>query len=330
MKHKVKKTTMIMCGLAVLLLAGCGKEELSREFSEEETGTRAETEGAEEEVPAEELSTEEKKTQQAAEPDHSDSQDVTEGGVAQSVPEENGEGTGQHDGQQKMPEGEAKDTKSARLQKYQTVLTDLTTKQIYPDGTESGIDAFNAASGNKFAIFDVDQDGDEELILCITSTAMAGMREVIYDYDEEKDTVREEYSGFPGGVFYENGLVEDGLSHNQGLAPLGDFWPYMLHQYQAESDSYQCIFIVDAWEKEFREQDYDGNPYPEEIDAEKSGIVYYLMEGSAFDMTSTVPVSKTRYEEWRREQGLGGTKIEIPFQVLTNENIENCGTDRTS
>lgn len=36
------------------------------------------------------------------------------------------------------------------------------------------------------------------------------------------------------------------------------------------------------------------------------------------------------YEEWRKEQGLGGTKIEIPFQALTNENIENCGTDRTS
>ncbi|MDE5938495.1 MAG: hypothetical protein K2H37_05400 [Lachnospiraceae bacterium] len=322
MKHKMKKTTMAMYGLALLLLAGCGKEELSGEFSEEETETRleierieeetetgAETGRIEEESPAEEMSAEENKTQQETEPDQNTPQDA---------------------GQQKLPEEEVKDTGAARLQKYQTVLTDLITKQMYPDGTESGLDAFNAVSGDKFAIFDVDRDGDEELILCITSTATAGMREVVYDYDEEKDTVREEYSGFPGGVFYESGLVEEGLSHNQGLAPLGDFWPYMLYRYQAGSDSYQCIFMVDAWEKEFREQDYDGNSYPEEIDAEKSGIVYYLMEGGAFDMTSTVPVSKTRYEEWRKEQGLGGTRIEIPFQALTNENVENCGTDRTS
>lgn len=311
-KQKAKKITMILYILAVLLLAGCGKEEVL----EEETVTIKEN------IPeGEQL--EEEERQQEIESGQSVPQDISKDRVTQSVPEESGDKEGQGVDQQEMPEGEKKDTESARLQKYQTVLADIIEKQIYPDGMDCGFGGSYVSAGNKFAVFDVDKDGEEELILCITSTSMAGMREIVYDYDAETDAVREEYSGFPGGAFYESGLIEEGMSHNQGMAPLGDFWPYMLYQYQKESDSYQCTFMVDAWEKEFMEQDYDGNPYPEEIDEEKSGIVYYLMEGGAYDMTSTVPVSKSIYEEWRKEQGLGSARIEIPFQELTEENIGN-------
>ena len=318
-KYNAKKIAVVMYALAVLLLPGCGKEE----FSEEETDTKEEIQKAEEDILSEELPKAEEKTQQETEPGQSISQDISDDKVTQSVPEESGDGTEQDADQQKQPQVVEKDAKSARLQKYQSVLTDVITKQIYPDGTDCGFDGSPTAAGNQFAICDVDKDGEEELILCITSTSMAGMRETVYDYDEETDAVREEYSGFPGGVFYENGLIEEEWSHNQGLAPLGDFWPYTLHRYQAESDSYHCTYMVDAWEKEFRDQDYDGNPYPEETDEEKSGIVYYLMEGGSYDMQATVPVSKSIYEEWRKEQGLGSTRIEIPFQALTEENIGN-------
>lgn len=323
-KHKKNRSIMSLYVLAVLLLAGCGKEEIP----EEETGIVEDienienVENVEEDIlPEEPL--EEAEKQQGAEIGQGISPDTSENRVQQNVVEETGDAAGQDADQQKMSEGTEQDSVSARLQKFKSVLADVTTKQIYPDGTDCGFDGTSAASGNKFAIFDVDKDGEKELILCITSASMAGMREVIYDYDEGTDAVREEYSGFPGVAFYENGMIEEGLSHNQGMAPLGDFWPYMLYRYRADSDSYQCTFIVDAWEKAFREQDYDGNPYPEETDEEKSGIVYYLMEGGVYDMTSTVPVSKSRYEEWRKEQGLGGARIEIPFQALTEENIGN-------
>ncbi|MDE7332945.1 MAG: hypothetical protein K2O16_12055 [Lachnospiraceae bacterium] len=322
-KPKTKRAIMILYVLAVLLMAGCGKEEVwkevpemivedipAKELPQEEAGTK------EGDILEEELPEEEGKQQ-------NNSQGIPEARVTQSEPEASGDGAGQDAGQKKMPEEEEKDTKSARLQKYQTVLTDIIEKHTYPDGTDCGFGGTDVPSGNKFAIFDVDKDGGEELILYITSSSMAGMREVVYDYDEKTDTVREEYSGFPGGNFYENGLIEEGLSHNQGMAPLGDFWPYMLHRYQSESDSYQCTFIVDAWEKEFMAQDYEGNPYPEEIDEEKSGIVYYLMEGGTYDTASTVPVCKKVYEEWRKEQGFGSARIEIPFQPLTKENAGN-------
>ena len=325
-KTKTKRTTVILYVLAVLLLAGCGKEGLS----EEETGT---IRVAVEDIPEKEPPREEEKQQEAENgQDGQDvSQDFPEENGGQSVPKEAGDETVKSDGrdstrnadQKKAPEEAEKDAGSARLQKYQSVLTDVIEKHIYPDGTDCGFNGSDGLSDNKFAVFDVDKDGQKELILCITSASTAGMREVVYDYDEKKDSLREEYSGFPGGVFYENGLIEEGLSHNQGMAPLGDFWPYMLHRYQAESDSYQCTFIVDAWEKEYMAQDYDGNPYPDEIDEEKSGIVYYLMEGGAYDPASAEPVSKSIYEEWRKEQGLGGAGTEIPFLALTEENVRN-------
>ncbi len=90
----------------------------------------------------------------------------------------------------------------------------------------------------------MDKDGKKELILCITTTSMAGMRE-----------------------------------------------------------------------------EYNGNPYPEEIDREKSGIVYFVMEGDNYDFSATEPICKSDYEKWRKDQGLESTKTEILFQALTAENI---------
>lgn len=302
----MRKEAMILCILTAILLSGCGREE----FPEEEIGV----------IEAEDIPEKEQ------EPDHDTSQEITEGIAGWGDRKEAGEKTKPEDGEtapEKGTEDAASDMESARLRKYREVLSDVLQKQIFPDGTDCGFDGFYPMSDNKFAVFDVDKDGKEELILCITTTAMAGMREVVYDYDEKTDAVWEEYLGFPDVTFYDNGLIEEGLSHNHGMAPLGDFWPYMLHQYQADADKYQCIFWVDAWEKEFRAEDYDGNPYPEEIDQENSGIVYFVTEGEDYDSSKTRTISKIEYEKWREEQGLESAKIEILYQALTEENIGN-------
>lgn len=223
--------------------------------------------------------------------------------------------------------GKAEETntavESARLKKYQEVLTDILERQTYPNGEDCGYHGFYPLLDNQFAVLDVDKDGEEELILCFTTSSTAGMREIVYAYEEETDSVREEYTGFPGVVFYENGLIEEKMSHNHGMAPVDDFWPYMVHRYESESDSYECLFTVAAWEKEYMEEDYDGNPYPEEVDAEKAGTVYFVMDGCDYDYTAADPVSKGAYEEWRKTQGLESTETEITFRALTKENIEN-------
>ena len=314
MKRRAMGKITIFYMLTALLLAGCGKEDVAEKKNKALVI---------ENIPTDEQPETAYEQPQKAETAQGIPQNVPDDQTAPDTQKKSAGETGPEDDQVSAPETEKNGTGSARLQKYRAVLADVLEKHVYPDGTDCGFDEMSASTGNKFAIYDVDKDGAEELLLCITAAPTAGMREVVYAYDEKTDAVREEYSGFPGAVFYENGLIEEGLSHNQGMAPLGDFWPYMLHRYQAESDSYQCTFIVDAWEKAFRAQDYDGNPYPDEIDEEESGTVYFLMEGGTYNTSSTVPVCKSDYEIWQQEQGIGGSRIEIPYQALTLENAES-------
>ena len=52
---------------------------------------------------------------------------------------------------------------------------------------------------NQFALFDVDQDGREELIVTYTSTPLyAGRIAFVLDYDEAAGAVRMEFSNFAG------------------------------------------------------------------------------------------------------------------------------------
>ena len=64
--------------------------------------------------------------------------------------------------------------------------------------------------------------------------------------------------------FYNNGSLEVMWSHNQGSA--GDaLWPYTLYKYNKESDSYDVIAQVDAWDKSFYEKCYIAEIFPIEV-----------------------------------------------------------------
>ena len=95
--------------------------------------------------------------------------------------------------------------------------------QVFPDGSEFQYDASTNGEGNQFAIYDIDFDGKEELIIQYTTTYTAGMVEVIYDYDSKTKLLKEELRSFPSLTYYNNGIVSADWSHNQGLAGLGDF-----------------------------------------------------------------------------------------------------------
>mgnify|MGYP006990178543 CR=1 FL=1 len=43
------------------------------------------------------------------------------------------------------------------------------------------------------------------------------------DYDEAAGAVRMEFSNFPLLTFYDNGVIQAGWSHNQGLHPVREF-----------------------------------------------------------------------------------------------------------
>lgn len=172
-------------------------------------------------------------------------------------------------------------------------------------------------SDNRFAVYDVDADGKEELIISYVTTYIAGMMELIYEYDEEMDTLIEQFREFPALTYYDNGVIKAEWSHNQGLA--GEFWPYSLYQYNEESDAYEMIAMVDAWDQTYADVNYEGTAFPKEIDENGDGLVYYVMPGNEYVLNT--PVDLVAYEQWLNLYIGDAQELSISYHNLTPENI---------
>lgn len=172
-----------------------------------------------------------------------------------------------------------------------------------------------AMAENQFAVCDVDGDGREELVIqYLTANMVAGMRALIYDTDENGG-LRLQFSEFPNLTFYDNGAIQAGWSHNQGLA--GDFWPYTLYVYNPESDLYRDVGSVDAWSRDFQPQNY-----PVDTDTSNSGFVYYVYRDMGTEYGVIPPVDESEYLQWREEYLAGAAELEMPWQSLTAEHIQ--------
>lgn len=215
------------------------------------------------------------------------------------------------------PTAEHQETWGLYAQALQTLLDEnrLPDARNDPEGYANTEAEREAMAGNQFAVFDVDGDGREELVISYTTAVMADQQGLIYDIDEN-GSLRLQFSEFPLLTFYDNGAVQAGWSHNQGLA--GDFWPYTLYTYNPESDRYRDVGSVDAWSRDLQPEDY-----PEDIDASGAGFVYYLYRdlGTEFGMVDLVDESE--YLRWREESLAGAAKLELPWQSLTAEHIQS-------
>jgi hypothetical protein len=197
---------------------------------------------------------------------------------------------------------------------YADALENLLKNNILPDGTKC--EPFDNIAQNQFAVYDVDNDGKEELLLLFSTTYSAGMAGYVVAYDETSKELRTELLEFPYLIFYDNGTIKAGWSHNQGRA--GDnFWPYSLYQYAPDSDSYVFTGMVDAWDKNY--PGAEGEPFPSDIDVSGTGYVYYIMNDKQYD--NTHPVDASVYNEWVSTHLGNAAEIDIQYMDLTEENI---------
>lgn len=206
---------------------------------------------------------------------------------------------------------------------YQAALENMIQNHVFPDGSDVQIMDSEDITQNQFAIYDVDNDGQVELLLMYTNTAMAGQAGYVFSYDDQTEKIQSQLLEFPSFTFYDNGVVKAGWSHNQGFG--GDFWPYSLYQYQPDSDSYQFVGMVDAWDKKVTQRDGEANPFPEDIDQSGTGFVYYIMEDERYD--NTHPVDASVYEAWIGSYIADATEIQIRYMDLTQENIAQIGEE---
>lgn len=200
---------------------------------------------------------------------------------------------------------------------YKDILEEINQFGVLPGGTHLDVEDSFDKTQNQFAIYDVDNDGRDELIFCYTTTSMAGMTARIYDYAEERGAAQEELSTFPMLTFYDNATIAAGVSHNQGYA--GEFWPYTFYTYDAESDTFQAKYFVDAWDKSLSDVNYNGDAFPDDADKDGDGIVYYLDSPDGTEQGE--PMDRDAYDAWFSENV--GNEVELPFQNFTDENISN-------
>ncbi|MBE6844187.1 MAG: hypothetical protein E7508_00540 [Ruminococcus sp.] len=230
---------------------------------------------------------------------------------------------------------ETKETEPANVyekQSYKQLLKNIYYEMKFPDydyNEENYLSSYSMEE-NEFAIYDIDNDGSDELILMFTSSAMAGMVGYIYDHDGEGRII-EEYRGFPSLRFYDNGIIEEKISHNQGNS--GEFWPYTLYKYDTQTDIYEEIAHVSAIDRElieYKNQMAEESgvenvwEYPHDIDVSNSGFVYNILksEDRKTKPDDYVYVDVTEYEKWHNSYIGNAELIELPFIKLTEENIE--------
>ena len=191
-------------------------------------------------------------------------------------------------------------------------------------GTLPGFEALvgdEMSTEYRYTITDIDGDGFEELLLMQGTGVMASMDYLVLD--GQGGQLRAELEAFPSLTFYENGYVRADASHNQGLA--GDFWPYALYRYDAESDSYQQVAVADAWDGRLYAQDYAGNPFPKDVDVSGAGIVYYVAEnGDLYGQDGALapaPMDQADFEKWEASWQGSGAVVEFSLEneIVTDD-----------
>lgn len=290
---------------ALTLLTACGPKQQTAQpdqssHSSQQTGV---------EVPEREDSSSQTDPSSAVPPDQGHSKDVVPFlDLEEAVP------IHKEPGEPKKPEVTEKAPEGDPVcQAYARTLTRLLEEHTFPDGRADGFTGeLHSMDENKFAVADVDGDGQRELVIKFTAADLEHHRGLVLDCDPATGEVSIKLDENPGLVFFKNGAVLTQWTSNPNKA--GAFWPFSLYEYRPELDSYSYVGGVDAWD-----HNVDPDHYPEQIDKSGSGFVYYLLPDGLKEDTEAVDVKE--YEAWILSYVGSGEMIDLDYKDLTAENI---------
>ena len=208
--------------------------------------------------------------------------------------------------------------------RFGEILWNAYLKGELPDGSKLDWTSSKGAAENHFAVTDIDGDGRQELLLFWTEAYMAGSQCVIYDYHD--GVLWKQGQFFPSLRFYDNAVIEEDWSHNQGWS--GRFWPHYAYRYNPQSDLYEQVGFVEGWDKQVVSEGF-----PDDIDADGDGLVYDVRPadvdwtiGSRYELERMM--DGPAYEEWRQSYLNGSQEVEIGLIPLTEENIAALGAPK--
>lgn len=203
-------------------------------------------------------------------------------------------------------------TFESRKEAYYCVLNDMLERGRFPDGDFAGCSFIgDKMSDNEFAVCDVDEDGQEELVIVFTTSITAGMQARVYDFDEDTGRLVEQWIAGCSTRFFENGFVMEDSSRNGSG---GSLWPYRLYRY--DGSDYDYIAWVYSRYSEFCE----GEGYRYEEDTSGTGTVYFIDDAPEGSDYEPPPVDVTEYESWLEGVMDGSEEIVLEYYPLTKEN----------
>lgn len=224
------------------------------------------------------------------------------------------------------------------LEAYQRELEKML--EDYIEQAEEYHHDLNMVGQPEFAVCDVNMDRELELIIHDEKIYVAGQRTVAFGYDPETGEVVEQGWGTASCRFYSNGTMQDDISH--GGPWQGAFWPFTAYRYDETAKKYVAIAFIDAWDREAIESQLEyaraeGEEeeameylprYPEEVDREGAGFVYYICEAGEdgprqWGGQDVEAISQSAYDAWYQDIFGLAREIEVDYQPLTAANVGN-------
>lgn len=212
-------------------------------------------------------------------------------------------------------------------QAYYDALMNIKGNHTLPDGRE--LDYLSEAGiveDDLFAVYDIDGDGRDEMILKWITASASGTLMYIYEYNADADAWTMELNCYPSVTVYDDGMILSESQHGQGYAVT--ITPYTIYTYNMNTDSYVAAGAVDCWDRIVTDDAENGDEFPEEYDADGAGVVYMIDYAGYIGYSGGYCYSQGDYDDFCA--GLTGDSLEvsIDFLSMSDSNIDQATSAR--
>lgn len=198
---------------------------------------------------------------------------------------------------------------NSQMEAYVAALNGLYYNHIYPNGDTlppSADGDYSDLDLNQFAVYDIDSDGEDELLFLCSNTDFAKMQLIVYRYDTDfPGSLMVELFETPDTTFYDNGMVQTAASNGEEPDT------YLFYSYSPISDTYEYIASVESWDKTLSP---DG--FLDESDTDGDGIIYRYYVG-----TNAQIIDGPAYQDLLNSWIGNANPVKVPYQAFSSENI---------